>query len=497
MSISISSGLSWSLLLSISLALHTAQAADATMAVPAKIYQCNKYTLTVQENPDDSVETVGILRDRQGQQVAKFQDAHIKAAECTDLTADGIPEWQIETFSGGAHCCSVNYVYSLTEPARIILEVATANTPGFTAEQIDGQGPLELISWDNRFAYAYDMSFAESPFLPIVYSYIDGQYLDNTRSFPAILKPAEPVKYSGDVILNMAILYITGREKEIPSFIENLPNEEFKAWAKSYYPTIRNDINDFGMTDWIRRAGISSASASGMGGYWSEAGKREFMAWIKGPTLGLDQNRYGIARIYYKNGKFAANAKPVLQIDNMESEYGIIPVLSPGLVVTRKSNKDDMVLKNNIDNRLMGYRLLNDQLQPLNDDALTPVLSMLSDWHHRSALLDKINSGSTVEEAKKYQALYEGASSTANTWLTKGSKNFMPVALVADSITSLQETKDTAVFQATVLATFTDAAKTSDSRWTITFKVSNKQGVWDIDTMTYNPMSRGPLYWSE
>lgn len=488
-------------MITLSLALHTAQAADAPTSTPAKVYQCNNYTLTVQEStpttPDDWVEKVGTLRDGQGREIANFKDAQIEALECKDLTADGIPEWQIETFSGGAHCCSVNYVYSLTEPARIILEVATANTPGFRAEQIDGQGPLELISWDNRFAYAYDMSFAESPFLPIVYSYINGQYLDNTRSFPAILKPAEQIKYSGDVILNMAILYITGREKEIPSFINNLPNKEFKDWAKSYYPTIRNDVNDFGMTDWIRRAGVQNTSAYGMGGYWSEAGKREFMAWVKGPTLGLPKDGYGIARVYYKNGEFLVNPQPVLNIKSIEQEYGNIPVLSPGFVVTRKSGTDDMVLKDNINNGLTGYRLAKNSLQKLDYDALTPVLSMLSDWHNRSALLDKINSSSTVEETKKYQALYEGASLKANTWLTKGTKNFMPVALVADSITSLQESADTAVFQATVLATFTDAEKTSDSRWNITFKVSKHQGVWTIDSLTYSPLSRGPLYWSE
>jgi hypothetical protein len=91
----------------------------------------------------------------------------------TDITGDGTPELIIETYSGGAHCCFSTLVYSLGERAEKLLETQASNCGG-DFRDLDGDGVLEFVTCDDRFAYAY-CPFAASPVVTAVLAYQAGQ----------------------------------------------------------------------------------------------------------------------------------------------------------------------------------------------------------------------------------------------------------------------------------------------------------------------------------
>jgi len=107
---------------------------------------------------------------------------------CGDLLGDGSEVLGYELFSGGAHCCFSVSVVPLSPGADHLLDVDLGNG-GLTApDQLDGGGPLELVGGSDVFAYFDDLSFAASPFLPLVYAYDGQDYVEATRQFPALLR---------------------------------------------------------------------------------------------------------------------------------------------------------------------------------------------------------------------------------------------------------------------------------------------------------------------
>lgn len=87
----------------------------------------------------------------------------------TDLTADGVRELIVNTYTGGAHCCFGVTVYSLGDTATKILETRPSNCGG-QFRDLDGDGVLEFVTCDDIFAYAY-CSFAASPIVTAVLAY--------------------------------------------------------------------------------------------------------------------------------------------------------------------------------------------------------------------------------------------------------------------------------------------------------------------------------------
>ncbi|WP_045234278.1 hypothetical protein, partial [Deinococcus pimensis] len=132
--------------------------------------------------------------------IGRVQDERAGLQWCRDVTGDGVPEALLFTYSGGAHCCTEHTLYTLSTPPRELLHAYSGNVAELVPAQLDGRGPLELLSYDNRFAYAYGLCFACSPFLPVVYALRDGLYVDDSRSFPGLISartavtgaPAEP-----------------------------------------------------------------------------------------------------------------------------------------------------------------------------------------------------------------------------------------------------------------------------------------------------------------
>jgi hypothetical protein len=106
---------------------------------------------------------------------------------CGDVLGDGSQVLGYETFSGGAHCCFSVTVLRLQPGAAHLLDVDLGNGGLSQPRQLDGSGALELVGSSDVFAYFDDLSFAASPFLPLVFAYDGQRYVEATRRFPDLL----------------------------------------------------------------------------------------------------------------------------------------------------------------------------------------------------------------------------------------------------------------------------------------------------------------------
>jgi hypothetical protein len=102
-----------------------------------------------------------------------------------DLDGDGEPEVLFDMYTGGAHCCSFTWIYRFTGSTYLGTPAVWGNS-GYTLVDLDGNGTLELRSFDDVFAYEFT-DYADSAFPPLIYSFKPGALTDVTHSFPKII----------------------------------------------------------------------------------------------------------------------------------------------------------------------------------------------------------------------------------------------------------------------------------------------------------------------
>jgi hypothetical protein len=92
----------------------------------------------------------------------------------------------VQDWSGGAHCCFDYHVLHV-QAAQIRREgTIRGGDCSLRVADLDQDGALELIACDSRFAYAFDLPFAESPLVPVVYTFRDRGYAADGRRFPRV-----------------------------------------------------------------------------------------------------------------------------------------------------------------------------------------------------------------------------------------------------------------------------------------------------------------------
>jgi hypothetical protein len=105
-----------------------------------------------------------------------------------DIDGDGEPEVLVEMYSGGAHCCSILRLYKWDGAANTY--ASTKNNfadVGFELRDVEGDGKVEFVSADPRFAYAF-ASFADSRFPIQILAFTDGDFDDVTARYPALIR---------------------------------------------------------------------------------------------------------------------------------------------------------------------------------------------------------------------------------------------------------------------------------------------------------------------
>jgi hypothetical protein len=111
------------------------------------------------------------------------------ALQVVDLNSDGEPEVLVDAYSGGAHCCALTEILNFNGTGYTVTEAYWGNT-GYELDDVDGDGPPELVGFDDAFAAAFS-SYAASFFPPRVLKYdpaAKGALRDVTDRFPALIR---------------------------------------------------------------------------------------------------------------------------------------------------------------------------------------------------------------------------------------------------------------------------------------------------------------------
>jgi hypothetical protein len=105
------------------------------------------------------------------------------SVRATDLDGDGEPEVVLDLYTGGAHCCFVSRFYRWDGTTYVPADRNFGDPPGYKLADLDADGVTEIITADDRFAYAFT-AFAFS-LLPVrIYDLRAGTWQLVTKRFP-------------------------------------------------------------------------------------------------------------------------------------------------------------------------------------------------------------------------------------------------------------------------------------------------------------------------
>lgn len=142
-----------------------------------------------------------------------------------DMDGDDEPEVIVRLYSGGAHCCERSAIAALSSDGAYRLSIRDWADASWRLEDLDGDGIVELVSWDARWAY-WGSSYAESPSPLQIWSFRAGALVDTSAEHPVDvladmaeqwriyrLRAADGLSGRGNLAAYVAGAYITGRQE--------------------------------------------------------------------------------------------------------------------------------------------------------------------------------------------------------------------------------------------------------------------------------------------
>jgi hypothetical protein len=105
-----------------------------------------------------------------------------------DLDDTGQPNVVLDLFTGGAHCCSVEQVFTF-DPGTMTYAMTERNfgDPGDRIEDLNHDGHFEFVTADDRFAYAFT-DFAASGLPLQILTFSGSRFQDVTDRYPALIR---------------------------------------------------------------------------------------------------------------------------------------------------------------------------------------------------------------------------------------------------------------------------------------------------------------------
>jgi hypothetical protein len=112
---------------------------------------------------------------------------HSSSVQVRDLDPGGELEVLLELYSGGAHCCVIEQVFSFDSAASTYLKTErNFGDYGAALKDLRHDGVLDFVSGDDSFAYAFT-DFADSG-LPIqILTFHARRFVNVTRHFPKLI----------------------------------------------------------------------------------------------------------------------------------------------------------------------------------------------------------------------------------------------------------------------------------------------------------------------
>ncbi len=169
------------------LSAATLAQADSLNRVPHDI-AAGDYTLRFLEDPDIGfVDTLQILRGDEVLFETLFEafvsmveeppgspDGVLPLGLDVDATGDGNPDFVLQSYSGGAHCCYYTQVIERSPELALLAEFDGSDSP-VELKNLDDDPALEVVLLDWSFAY-WKTSFADSPAPQVILDLQEGVY---------------------------------------------------------------------------------------------------------------------------------------------------------------------------------------------------------------------------------------------------------------------------------------------------------------------------------
>ncbi len=105
-----------------------------------------------------------------------------------DLDHTGQPNVVLDLFSGGAHCCSIEQVFTFDQGTMTYVKTErNFGDPGERIADLGHNGNFEFVTADDAFAYAFT-DFAASGLPVQILTFSGGRFHDVTDSYPALVR---------------------------------------------------------------------------------------------------------------------------------------------------------------------------------------------------------------------------------------------------------------------------------------------------------------------
>ena len=105
-----------------------------------------------------------------------------------DLDHTGQPNVVLDIYSGGAHCCSIEQIFTFDPGTRTYAKAErNFGDPGDRIEDLNHDGRFEFVTADDRFAYAFT-DFAASGLPVQILTFTGSRFADVTNHYPALIR---------------------------------------------------------------------------------------------------------------------------------------------------------------------------------------------------------------------------------------------------------------------------------------------------------------------
>jgi hypothetical protein len=185
------------------------------------------------------------------------QSSDVSSLTLTDLDGNGEVEVIVDTYTGGAHCCSISAIYGwdpATNQYRHLVQYW--GDPGYVLKDLGGAPGQELVSADDRFAYEF-CAYVCSAMPVLIYRYQDFKLVDVTKDFP---------------------LQMRAQDRDLQKTIRQLSRHKDQRFAiRGMYPALCANLYRLGAGDSCRRQ-LQSALRRG----WLDQVKGDAGIWPGG-----------------------------------------------------------------------------------------------------------------------------------------------------------------------------------------------------------------------
>jgi hypothetical protein len=127
-----------------------------------------------------------------------------------DATGDGKPDFVLQSYSGGAHCCYYTLVLEREPELAVLAEFDGSNSPAIL-ENLDADPALEVRLRDWTFAY-WKTSYDQSPAPEVILDLQEGAYMGS----PTLMRRPPPDKAALDAEIKAMRASVLQRRQATP-----------------------------------------------------------------------------------------------------------------------------------------------------------------------------------------------------------------------------------------------------------------------------------------